>query len=268
MKRKIFFAVTAALVLLAIFLPMGNAFAKYIRTFETQGTVQTTPFYFESDLLAETTPEYELNPGVDTIDFALKNYIDTLRVCALDVNYTVTVDCVDDDSGATVKNASNASSGTLTKTVKIDEKITLSGMQNGGTYIVTAVGSNGYTKTISARITIKKPKEVAYKYLQYMGDGVYHLTIWTEDTYSDDVTVTFPLGLLLDNTYEDMKNALNDLDLDKRIFSTKLQKNHSYEYRFFIDEAEDENKGEGYTADDFKVYLSSEISDAEIATPN
>ena len=124
--------------------------ARYVHQSQNEAVVKAKEFYFTSDYLVSGTKKYELNPGQTEVTIQLRNY-DGLKVSELDVNYTVTVD-------------EKSYSGTIPAGTATDVPITLNNLEPGKEYVITATGSNGYTKTISAIFTVKNEKEGIFKH--------------------------------------------------------------------------------------------------------
>ena len=200
-----------------------------------------------------------LNSNATSISFTLGNNIDDIRFAEDDINYTVTI------SGGAMEGASE---GTLTGTLKTGavsiDTLTLSNLERGKTYTVTAIGKAGYEKTLSATFTVSGDEENVYKHLADHG-AYYLLTVWTENVSGNAMNITFPDGLVPDNTDDVMKNVKNlksDVyEKDSFIDSTSFTSAYSsHQYRFFKDGAG------AITVKDFEVWLNEKYP-AEPATP-
>ena len=170
---------------------IGSTSAKYVKDAgPQQAVVRAKEFYFSSDLLKENGANYTLNPGTASISFVLRNHDDELRYSESPIEYTVSV------SGDV---AVSSPSGTLSND---DISITISNLVDGQSYIVTATGEAGYTKTLSATFIVRNQSEGVYKYLEMDPSGAFVLlTVWTENK-SGEVTIRFPDGLIPDTTDE------------------------------------------------------------------
>lgn len=218
--------------LLCIFIfSVGGVLAKYITSYQKLVNVQSREFYFESDYLLEDGAVYSLNPGTTSVTFSLKNHPDTLRYSADNIAYEVTYT---GDSGATFD---PKSSGIIEGGTCSDTTITLSGLVDGGTYVVTAVGSAGYKKTLSATFTVKSTDPKLYKYLVQTADYI-ELIVWTENL-AGTVDITFPYGLIPDNTRDGMETLSTPAVGATVTFSIIYEKYSSKTFRFFIDGAYD-----------------------------
>lgn len=215
-----------AVVLLAWQMP--GIVAKYTQQQNSQALLKAREFYFTSDLLQPGGASYTLNPGTNEIAFQLRNYADGLRYSEVNVSYTVSAD------GGTLDTASGILSGTGSSSSKT---VTLSGLQPGKSYTVTAVGTGGYSQTISATFTVAAEGTGIYK--NTLETPTYiQLTVWVENT-SGDVVITLPDRLIPDSTDSLLANARNYSDgtyHGGNIHAGSLAEYESHVYRFFKDE--------------------------------
>lgn len=213
--RYLWIVPTVLVVTLVVALSWGSV-AKYAHQSQHDGVVKAKEFYFTSDYLTTDNKQpYTLNYYVEEVSFELRNY-DGRNVSELDINYTVTCD------GAQISTEDDG-------TIKIEEKkavITLSGLQPGKSYTVTAVGQNGYSKTLQATFKVNPDPTGVYKNTTNYGDYVL-LTIWTQGT-SGEVSFIVPSGLIPDAT----DNALTGKAAGDTI-TCNLGANESRSYRFF-----------------------------------
>jgi len=166
-----------------------GAVAKYTHQSQRTGLVRAKEFYFTSDYLMPTSNTvYTLN-GDDSVTFELRNY-DGLLKSELDITYEVSV-----SGGATLTLNGD---GKLTRDEE-KESVTVSGMTPGNSYTVTAVGRNGYEKTLYATFTVKKPNEGIFYNTKRVGDYVL-VTVWTENATASDIVVSVPDGFIPDAT--------------------------------------------------------------------
>lgn len=103
--------ITALLISLSLVLIVAlgavPSFARYIMKQGKQSELVSDNFYFSSDYLkADETPTYTL--WENSVTFQARNYIDVLRINAVDISYTVTVETAGE--GITL----SQSNGTLT----------------------------------------------------------------------------------------------------------------------------------------------------------
>ena len=246
--------IPALVVLILLISLIGGVSAKYVKDVGgTKALVRAKEFYFSSDLLAENGAHYDLNPGTTSVTFELRNHDDQLRFSEEPVEYKVTA-----DNGATVSSTPDK----LTAE-NPNATITLSGLQDGKTYTVTAVGSAGYKKTLTATFTVKAQSEGVYKHLNVTPDasGTHILlTVWTENT-SGDVTIQFPAGLIPDATDPALAGILNCIDGTYRANTDEsgisqaagsLGSYSSHTYRFFLEEL---HSGSKFSVEHFKVFI-------------
>lgn len=208
---------------------VGYSSAKYLYQINGDSLFRAKEFYFESNLLRNEDVEYILNPNTTEISFTLTNSLDELRTAEDDIEYVISV-----DNGATL----SKSSGSLIKNVVSSELITLSNLEKGNTYTVTATGKAGYKKTLEAKFTVSDSDKNLWKHLD-VNDEYVLLTVWTENL-SGEISIDFPAGLIPDNTDNIMSNVvnfngaeylgstINDNQNFTHVYSTHI-------YRFFID---------------------------------
>jgi len=211
---------------------IGGAVAKYYKTTSSDSVARAQWFYFTSNFLDEDGETITLSPGETEVSFTVGNHEDDLKYAEMDISFevtvtpAVTVTCVDKKL--------------IGKQVD-DEEITLTGLQPGTTYEVTVVGKGGYTKTLKG--TIKVPEATLYKYFEKTAEYVL-LTIWSQGYQGSDVKITYPAGVVPDNTsdIEVMQTAKASTDnSDVTITDTKTFANSAYasgKYRFFITTAD------------------------------
>lgn len=208
---------TVVLIVLLCILSGGFVFAKYFTDLgNSDGTVKAGSFYFTSNLLDGES--HTLAPGSESVTFTLGNHADDLRYSEVDITYTVTV-----DNGATVDKAT----GTLTKGVVNDVKITISNLAPGKTYKVTAEGKGGYSKTLTATIVVPADKSKLYYDTDTSVSEYTLLTVWNEGNASGTVTITYT-GIP-DNTNPNMTDWTTN-GSDK---SVTLEPYESKVFRFF-----------------------------------
>lgn len=115
-------------------------------------SVTAADFYFESDLLDGEQHAVGLGEdGIACVTIPLRNYDDEQRCAETDIVYTVTVT---DESNETEKITVADETGTLTGNVKSDANITVSGLQEGKIYTITAMTNNTYQKTLTGTIFV------------------------------------------------------------------------------------------------------------------
>lgn len=193
MKKRKIVAVVSVLLAVALLLCAIPFVAKYITKKGQQSELTSQNFYFSSNFLkSDEVPTYEIYGN--TVNFAVRNYIDSLRINATDINYTVSTD------GGTV----NISSGSLTGAVPASENITLSydfaqdELQKEITVSVTGTGD--FTQTLKAKFILIKTGSMRYEIKDQADRDYAELYIYTGNTASD-VTITWNKAeLLIDET--------------------------------------------------------------------
>ena len=236
-KHLVIPALFAVAVLIAA---LEGVSAKYMKDIgNTSAVVQAKEFYFSSDLLAVGGKTYPLNPGTKSITIKLYNFDDELRYSETDISCTLAVTGGPDGNPATISSANV----TLTGGKKSESSIILSNLQDGGTYTITAIGTGGYEKILSATFEINHQGKNAYKYLEMDPSGAFVLlTVWTEDV-SGDVSISIPAGFIpdtTDSTLAGMQNYRTDSGKYQPVNGYKagaLGVYSSHTYRFFMEES-------------------------------
>ncbi len=178
-------------VLLLCAISGGFVAAKYINEKSSTGVIGAKNFYFTSNFLDGTL--HTLAPGTTSVSFSVGNHEDDLRYSEVKINYTVTV-----DNGATIENGT----GTLASGAVNDAEITVSGLTAGKTYTVTATGTGGYSKTLTATIVVAQSQSKLYYNVDNSAADYILLTVWNEGDADGNVTISYT-GIP-DNTNPDM----------------------------------------------------------------
>ena len=246
--RTIVCAVLALVILSTI--AVGGIFAKYIAGTQTKGYLSSPTFYFTSDILKETAVSYTLNPGENgatEVSFQVRNFADELRIADKDISFSVNV----------MINGIVTSTETLWAfpSAGSSASITVSGLKNGQTYIITATGDAGFVSTLRASITVKPDEKEIYKHLDVSDPNYVLLTVWTKNL-SGAVSINFPDGLIPDSTDHVMSTVYNyengSYIASEFIDSTNFVHSYSsYVYRFF------KTTNQDYTASNFTVRLGT-----------
>ncbi len=171
--------IAGAIGLCFVLLLVGAVIAKYRQQLHSDSAVRAKEFYFTSDFLDGGT--HTLAPGSTSVTFTLGNHADELRISEVDIQYTVTV-----DNGAAVAPAN----GTLTKDAKADATITISDLQPG-TYTVKAVGTGGYSQTLTATIVVLAEAAKPYYHIENVPGEYILLTVWNEGNEAKNVTIAY-----------------------------------------------------------------------------
>ncbi len=254
-------AVPGACLLLAALL-VGTVIARYQRELSYDGSVKAKDFYFTSDFLDGGV--HTFSSGSTEVTFTLGNHADALRFSEMDIAYTVTVTRTDGGAGDPTVSVDSATlnSGKLTGGQTSDATVTVSGLQPGGAYTVTATGKGGYQETLTATIHVLSGEAVVYKYLDTTHSEYVLLTVWAQG-YTGSVTITpaAEKNLIPDNTDPRMVTVQTDAAItDTTSFDTSTSGYASHTYRFF---------GSGVTAADFAVtYGDSGSKTAEVKMPS
>lgn len=223
MKKKILIIVITSVVL-TILLSSGTL-ALFLRTNSFSGIVSSKEFYFESDLLDTDNPIYELNAGTKSFSFTIMNYEDELRYSKIKLNVIIE----NDNPDINVKIESEDTLSTTLEEGQLSKKVvTLSNLEDGKTYTVTATATSGYKKVLKATITVRSQEKLIYKYIDNSDPNFLYITVWS--TFSQgDVKVTFnEVDIVPDKTWP----TLNDISIDATTFNVSVEENSSYVYRF------------------------------------
>lgn len=208
------------LLLAVVVLFNGYTLAKYFMERDQKVPVVAKSFYFESDLLAISTgaiPQYTLQAGVDEISFSLMNYPDELRDSEVNISYSVSLT----KGGSEIK----STSGTI-NAGRNSVPIRFEGLA-AGTYHVTATATNPYTQTLQGRFTIVDTNYgLAYTVSDAPGSPNLKVTITTTD-YSGNAVISWPAGVLPDNTDPLMQSA------DGQSFTVAVNAQSEYTFQFF-----------------------------------
>lgn len=230
---------------------VGGIYGKYTHQSTGDGLVTAQEFYFESNMLDEADafgdyPGYELAAGTVEISFSLENFADELRFTGHEIRYTLSA--VDGDNVPVT--VTDANGGKLAGGAKTSADVTISGLESGKTYTVTASTDGGYAKTIGARFTVTALSSGVYAWLDTASDSHYvELNVWTENM-SANVTVTAPAGLIPDTTRG--VEASNTIE---------LAANGSVKYRYFK-----EDTSASFTLFDFTVSATSGANTVPVQT--
>ena len=191
-KRTVMTVISLFLVvtLLAFVLP---TIAKYITNKGQQSELTSQNFYFSSNFLkSDEVPTYNIYGN--TVTFAVRNYIDSFRVNATDINYTVSADsgALDILNGSLEGAASSSANITLSYDFAADE------LQKEITVSVTGTGK--FTKTLSAKFIFIKYDGLKYEIKDQADRDYAELYIYTGNTASDVTIAWDKAELLIDET--------------------------------------------------------------------
>lgn len=249
---------------LLLLLAIGGVFAKYVWNNGGRNLLSAKEFYFTSDLLASKSEKYVLNSTATELSFTLGNNADKLRYSDDTIHYSITLECKSGENKAVL----SRTSGTLVGNKVSTTEITVTGLEKGKTYLITATGEAGYKQTLSAEITVSSDNENIFKYLDTSNDAYVLLTIWTENVDGIMTIEVQKAGLIPDNTDPVLETVYNykdgsytamtgsDAITDEDNYQSKYS---SYTYRFF------RNASGTYSASDFDVYIAKDGDGTYIA---
>ena len=197
MKKRKIIAGVSVLLAVALLLCVILSVAKYIIKKGQQSELTSQNFYFSSNFLKSDevpteVPTYEIYGN--TVTFAVRNYIDSFRVNATDINYTVSADsgALDILNGSLEGAASSSANITLSYDFAADE------LQKEITVSVTGTGK--FTKTLSAKFIFIKYDGLKYEIKDQADRDYAELYIYTGNTASDVTIAWDKAELLIDET--------------------------------------------------------------------
>lgn len=193
MKKRKIIAGVSVLLAVALLLCVILSVAKYIIKKGQQSELTSQNFYFSSNFLkSDEVPTYEIYGN--TVTFAVRNYIDSFRVNATDINYTVSADsgALDILNGSLAGAASSSANITLSYDFAADE------LQKEITVSVTGTGK--FTKTLSAKFIFIKYDGLKYEIKDQADRDYAELYIYTGNTASDVTIAWNKAELLIDET--------------------------------------------------------------------
>ena len=193
MKKRKIIAGVSVLLAVALLLCVILSVAKYIIKKGQQSELTSQNFYFSSNFLkSDQEPTYEIYGN--TVTFAVRNYIDSFRVNATDINYTVSADsgALDILNGSLAGAASSSANITLSYDFAADE------LQKEITVSVTGTGK--FTKTLSAKFIFIKYDGLKYEIKDQADRDYAELYIYTGNTASDVTIAWNKAELLIDET--------------------------------------------------------------------
>ena len=218
-KKKITVAVISAISALTLMLGIVPSLAKYVTEQGKQSTVVSDNFYFTSDYLSESTmiPEHKIYG--DSVSFEIRNYIDSSRVNASDIVYTVTA----------TDGTLSSNGGTLIGGTEKCAKITLTYSGEEKEIIVTVTSSSPYVKELKAKFVFTKPV-LRYEITDSVGSYYAELYIHTANE-AKTVTVNWDKAeLLIDETNDYVFGKLN---ADKNAATVTIPAHTTVKIAFF-----------------------------------
>lgn len=193
MKKRKIIAGVSVLLAVALLLCVILSVAKYIIKKGQQSELTSQNFYFSSNFLkSDEVPTYEIYGN--TVTFAVRNYIDSFRVNATDINYTVSADsgALDILNGSLEGAASSSANITLSYDFAADE------LQKEITVSVTGTGK--FTKTLCAKFIFIKYDGLKYEIKDQADRDYAELYIYTGNMKSDVTIAWNKAELLIDET--------------------------------------------------------------------
>ena len=193
MKKRKIIAGVSVLLAVALLLCVILSVAKYIIKKGQQSELTSQNFYFSSNFLkSDEVPTYNIYGN--TVTFAVRNYIDSFRVNATDINYTVSADsgALDILNGSLEGAASSSANITLSYDFAADE------LQKEITVSVTGTGK--FTQTLSAKFIFIKYDGLKYEIKDQADRDYAELYIYTGNTASDVTIAWNKAELLIDET--------------------------------------------------------------------
>ena len=213
-KKKITVAVISAISALILMLGIAPSLAKYVTEYGKQSEVVSDNFYFTSDYLSESTiPEHKIYG--DSVSFEIRNYIDSSRVNASDIVYTVSANV-----GTLTQGGEPTSGGTINGGTKAAHTVTLtySGEEAKKEITVTVTSSLPYVKELKAKFVFIKPV-LRYEITDSPGSYYAELYIHTANE-AKTVEVNWDTAkLLIDETNDyvirgNLNDAKNSVSVD------------------------------------------------------
>lgn len=222
MKKRILL-IAIITIIVSILLSSGTM-ALFLRTNSFSGTVNAKEFYFESDLLDTTNPNYELNAGTKSISFTVMNYEDELRYSKTDINVVVEISngSLDEFNTVLIKET------TLEKENLSKATFTIYNLEDGQEYKIVVKGTSGYEKELKATFTVRNKENLIYKYIDNSDPNFLYITIWST-FQTGNVKVSYNNeNMVPDKTWPLSK----DIALNATTFNVVVEENSSYVFRF------------------------------------
>ena len=218
-KKKITVAVISAISALILMLGIVPSLAKYVTEHGKQSKVVSDNFYFTSDYLSESTmiPEHKIYG--DSVSFEIRNYIDSSRVNASDIVYTVTA----------TDGTLSSNGGTLIGGTEKCAKITLTYSGEEKEIIVTVTSSSPYVKELKAKFIFAE-SVMRYEITDSAGSYYAELYIYTGDT-AQTVTVNWDKAKLLIDETNDF--VFGNLTAEKNSASVSIPAHTTVKIAFF-----------------------------------
>lgn len=221
MKKRITVIVSAFLAL-TLLLGIVPSLAKFVTEQGKQSEINSPEFYFSSDYLSESSiPEYKIYGG--SVEFEIRNYIDSLRINAGNIEYTASA----------TDGTLSSNGGTLTGGTIVSDTITLtySGEEVEKEITVTVTSSSPYVKELKAKFVFTKPF-LRYEITDSVGSYYAELYIHTGDT-AQTVTVNWDKAELLIDETNDYVIGNENLNAEKNSASVSIDAYTAVKIVFF-----------------------------------
>lgn len=249
-KRRLA-AIIGIVLLCSALITIGLVYASYVKSLDNKGYAVMKEFYFTSNLLDGGT--HTLNPGSKDVTFTIGNHADNLRYSEVDIDYSISVKDLTDES--LIVNVEE-SSGTISGGSVNDVNVTISDFVPGHKYEILALGEGSYHQELSAIIVVPENAPKLYYYLDKTSSDEYVvLTVWAQG-YSGEVTINPPPSLIPDNTDPVMRDVTTgQISFTDTTSFVDEEGYSSHSYRFF---------GNGVSVEDFTVsgnpYVKTEVN--------
>lgn len=211
MKKRIIIAVVSLMLVSTLLLCIVPSIAKYITGKGKQSEITSENFYFSSNFLkSDEEPVYEIYGN--SVTFEVRNYIDSLRINATDIDYTVNTDPADggslDKTGGTLEKSITPASQEVKLTYNFSE------YEDRKEITVTVTGEGKdttYTKELKAKfIFIKQDSSFRYEIKDVKDRDYAELYIYMGNR-AKDVTINWDKAkLLIDETNDYVFGKLNE----------------------------------------------------------
>ncbi len=222
---------TGAIIIGAILLILliAGVSARYVKTDEQNDSAVAKDFYFTSDILdggTHTITATQAN-GTAKLELTLMNHADDLRFSQTDIEYSVSVKENGSDTELATAAAGTNITGTIASGAGNDQKVTVTGLEPGKTYKVTATTDNIYSKTLTGTVKVNSSDSSLYGSINDKGEYI-EVAVWTKD-YSGSVEVAAASSLIPDNTDRYMTSA----GIGSTVTVSDWKKDTSHAFRFF-----------------------------------
>ncbi len=221
-KKKITVAVISVVSFFALMLGIVPSLARYVTEHGEQSEVVSDNFYFTSDYLSESEiPEYKIYGN--SVKFEIRNYIDSFRVNASDIVYTVTAldGTLSPVDGRLNGGTENGDSDNIT--------LTYNGEEAEKSITVTVTSSSPYVKELKAKFVFIKPV-LRYEITDSAGSYFAELYIHTANE-AKTVTVNWDTAKLLIDETNDF--VFGNLNADKNSASVTIPAHTTVKIAFF-----------------------------------